>query len=113
MTDPDDVTESFTVSRRSASPADPYRIDFGDSSVEGIIVDVHRPAVRPHVALGRCRRDEQTLVAWTIEPLRRGGSPISLEHSGWPATTRDDSTRDDHGGYWQAYLEDLEALLTG
>ena len=40
-----------------------------------------------------------------------GGSRITLEHGGWPETTGDDTTRDDHLGYWEAYLEDLAALL--
>jgi hypothetical protein len=50
-------------------------------------------------------------VTWTVEPLKAGGSLVSLVHGGWPETTSDDTTRDDHLGYWQAYLEDLLALL--
>ena len=114
LTDPDHVTEWFTDVSPLGVAGDPYRIDFGDSSVEGVIVDVQHGQRFAHTWRWEgADADEQTLVAWTIEPLRRGGSRISLEHSGWPATTRDDSTRDDHAGYWQAYLEDLEALLTG
>ena len=51
----------------------------------------------------------QKLISGVIE----SGHGSTIEHSGWPATTRDDTTRDDHAGYWQAYLEDLEALLAG
>ena len=51
----------------------------------------------------------ETLVSWTVEPVAGGGSRITLEHSGWPETTGDDTTRDDHLGYWEAYLEDLAA----
>jgi uncharacterized protein YndB with AHSA1/START domain len=114
LTDPDRVTEWFTDVSPLGSPGDPYRIEFGDSSVEGVIVDV-RPGSR-FAYTWRWKgadSDEQTLVSWTIEPLHGGGSRVSLEHGGWPATTRDDSSRDDHAGYWQAYLEDLEALLAG
>ena len=114
LTDPDRVTEWFTDVSPVGAPGDPYRIEFGDSSVEGVIVDV-----RPRSRLAYTWRwegtdaDEQTLVSWTVEPLSGGGSRISLEHGGWPATTRDDTSRDDHAGYWQVYLEDLAALLAG
>jgi uncharacterized protein YndB with AHSA1/START domain len=114
LTDPDRVTEWFTDVSPLGAPGDPYRIDFGDSAVEGVIVDVQEG--RRFAYTWRWESaddDEQTLVSWTIEPVGDDGTRISLEHSGWPATTRDDTTRDDHAGYWQAYLEDLEALLAG
>ena len=38
---------------------------------------------------------------------------VTLCHEGWPPTTPDDTARDDHLGYWSAYLEDLAALLSG
>ena len=41
------------------------------------------------------------------------GRGSRLEHGGWPETTSDDTARDDHLGYWEAYLEDLAALLAG
>jgi uncharacterized protein YndB with AHSA1/START domain len=112
LTDPDRVDEWFTDVSPVGAPGDPYRIDFGDSAVEGVIVDV-KPGSRFAYTWRweGADADEQTLVAWTIEPVGDDGVRISLEHSGWPATTRDDTTRDDHAGYWQAYLEDLEALL--
>ena len=114
LTDPDRVAEWLTDVSPLGAIGDPYRIDFGDSAVEGVIVDV-----QPGRRLAYTWRweaddaDEQTLVSWTIEPVGDDGTRISLEHTGWPATTRDDTTRDDHAGYWQAYLEDLEALLAG
>ena len=114
LTDPDRVAEWFTDVSPLGGIGDPYRIDFGDSAVEGVIVDV-----QPGRRLAYTWRweaadaDEQTLVSWTIEPVGDDGTRISLEHTGWPATTRDDTTRDDHAGYWQANLEDLEALLAG
>jgi uncharacterized protein YndB with AHSA1/START domain len=114
ITDPDRVAEWFTDVSPIGGPGDPYRIDFGDSAVEGVVVDVQDGCRFAHTWRWEgADADEQTLVSWTVEALASGGSRISLEHSGWPATTRDDSTRDDHAGYWQAYLEDLEALLAG
>ena len=114
LTDPDRVAEWLTDVSPIGVAGDPYRIDFGDSAVEGVIVDV-----QPQRRLAYTWRwegadaDEQTLVSWTVEAVGDDGTRISIEHTGWPATTRDDSTRDDHAGYWQAYLEDLEALLAG
>jgi uncharacterized protein YndB with AHSA1/START domain len=114
ITDPDRVAEWFTDVSEIGMAGDPYRIDFGDSAVEGVIVDV-----QPLLRLAYTWRwegaeaDEQTLVAWTVEAVSDDGTRITVEHTGWPATTADDTTRDDHAGYWQAYLEDLEALLAG
>ena len=114
LTDPDRVTEWFTDVSPLGALGDPYRIDFGDSAVEGVIVDVREGRRFAYTWRWEAADDdEQTLVSWTIEPVGDDGTRISLEHSGWPATTRDDTTRDDHAGYWQAYLEDLEALLAG
>jgi uncharacterized protein YndB with AHSA1/START domain len=114
LTDPDRVTEWFTDVSPLGAPGDPYRIDFGDSAVEGVIVDVQQGRRFAYTWRWEAADDdEQTLVSWMIEPVGDDGTRISLEHTGWPATTRDDTTRDDHAGYWQAYLEDLEALLAG
>jgi len=114
LTDPDRVTEWFTDVSPVGAPGDPYRIDFGDSSVEGVVVDV-QPGQRFAYTWRWDGADlgEQTLVSWTIEPVGDDGTRISLDHGGWPATSRDDTARDDHAGYWQAYLEDLEAFLAG
>jgi uncharacterized protein YndB with AHSA1/START domain len=114
LTDPDRVAEWFTDVSPIGIAGDPYRIDFGDSAVVGVIVDV-----QPLLRLAYTWRwegaeaDEQTLVAWTVEAVGDDGTRITVEHTGWQATTADDTTRDDHAGYWQAYLEDLEALLAG
>jgi uncharacterized protein YndB with AHSA1/START domain len=114
LTDPDRVTEWFTDVSPLGAPGDPYRIDFGDSAVEGVIVDLQEGRRFAYTWRWEAADDdEQTLVSWTIEPVGDDGTRISLEHTGWPVTTRDDTTRDDHAGYWQAYLEDLEALLAG
>jgi uncharacterized protein YndB with AHSA1/START domain len=114
LTDPDRVTEWFTDVSPLGAPGDPYRIDFGDSSVEGVVVDVQPGRRFAHTWRWEgADADEQTLVSWTVDAVGDDGTRISLEHTGWPATTADDTTRDDHAGYWQAYLEDLEALLAG
>ena len=114
LTDPDRVTEWFTDVSPLGAPGDPYRIDFGDSSVEGVVVDVQPGRRFAHTWRWEgADADEQTLVSWTVEAVGDDGTRISLEHTGWPATTADDTTRDDHAGYWQAYREDLEALLAG
>jgi len=114
LTDPDRVTEWFTDISPIGRVGDPFRIDFGDSTVEGVVVDLQPGSRFAHTWRWEdADADEQTLVAWTVEAVGDDGSRISLEHSGWPATTADDTTRDDHAGYWQAYLEDLEALLAG
>ena len=114
LTNPDRVTEWFTDVSPLGAPGDPYRIDFGDSSVEGVVVDVQPGRRFAHTWRWEgADADEQTLVSWTVEAVGDDGTRISLEHTGWPATTADDTTRDDHAGYWQAYLEDLEALLAG
>ena len=114
ITDPDRVAEWFTDISPIGSPGDPFRIDFGDSAVEGVVVDIQDGRRFAHSWRWEGDdTDDQTLVVWTVEALPSGGSRISLEHGGWPATTADDTTRDDHAGYWQAYLEDLEALLAG
>ena len=114
LTDPDRVAEWFTDVSPLGAIGDPYRIDFGDSAVEGVIVDVQPGRRFAHTWRWEgADADEQTLVSWTVEAVGDDGTRISLEHTGWPATTADDTTRDDHAGYWQAYLEDLEALLAG
>jgi uncharacterized protein YndB with AHSA1/START domain len=113
ISDPDRVAEWLTDATPLGEPGDPYRLDFGDSVVDGSVVRVepgHSFAFTwawdgDETAAG------ETLVTWTVEPLPAGGALVTLVHEGWPETTPDDTTRDDHLGYWQAYLEDLAALL--
>jgi uncharacterized protein YndB with AHSA1/START domain len=114
LTDPDRVAEWFTDASRVGAPGDEYRLDFGDSAVEGTIVEVEQGRRFSHTWLWEDSEPEnETLVTWTVEPLEVGGSRVILEHGGWPETTPDDTAREDHLGYWQAYLEDLAALLAG
>lgn len=114
LTDPDRVAEWFTEVSPVGAPGDEYRLDFGDSAVDGAIVEVDRGRRFSYTWLWEgAEPEDRTLVTWTVEPVSDDGSRVSLEHSGWPETTPDDTSREDHLGYWQAYLEDLAALLAG
>lgn len=113
ISDPDRLAEWLTDATPVGRPGDPYRLDFGDSVVEGSVVSVEpgRSFAYTWAWDGDESETGVTVVTWTVEPLKAGGSLVSLVHGGWPETTPDDTTRDDHLGYWQAYLEDLLALL--
>jgi uncharacterized protein YndB with AHSA1/START domain len=113
ISDPDRLAEWLTDATPVGRPGDPYRLDFGDSVVEGSVVSVDpgRSFAYTWAWDGDESETGVTVVTWTVEPLKAGGSLVSLVHGGWPETTSDDTTRDDHLGYWQAYLEDLLALL--
>lgn len=115
ITDPDRIAEWFTDASPLGRPGDPYRLDFGDSAVDGAVVSVDpgRGFAYTWTWEGSEEGAAETLVSWTVQPLPGGGSTITLEHGGWPETTSDDTARDDHLGYWEAYLEDLAALLAG
>jgi len=114
ITDPDRIAEWFTDASALGKPGDPYRLDFGDSVVEGAVVSVDPGRSFSHTWAWDGGEDGgETLVTWSVETLAGGGSRITLEHGGWPKTTSDDTARDDHLGYWEAYLEDLAALLAG
>jgi uncharacterized protein YndB with AHSA1/START domain len=114
ITDPDRIAEWFTDASPLGRIGDPYRLDFGDSAVDGSIVSVEPGLSFAYTwAWEGTEEGTDTLVTWTVEPVAGRGSRISLDHGGWPETTSDDTARDDHLGYWEAYLEDLAALLAG
>ena len=114
ITDPDRVAEWLTDASPVGHPGDPYRLDFGDSVVDGTVVELEPGRVFSHTWTWEGDEDApQTLVTWRIEAVPGGGSLVELVHDRWPETTSDDTSRDDHLGYWQAYLEDLLALLSG
>ena len=74
LTDPDRVTEWFTDVSPLGAPGDPYRIDFGDSSVEGVVVDVQPGRRFAHTWRWEgADADEQTLVSWTVEAVGDDG----------------------------------------
>jgi uncharacterized protein YndB with AHSA1/START domain len=114
ITDPDRVAEWLTEASPVGRPGEPYRLDFGDSVVVGDVISIEPGRSFSHSwSWEGSEEGSETVVTWTVEPLAVGGSQIRLEHGGWHATTPDDTARDDHFGYWEAYLEDLAALLAG
>ena len=114
ITDPDRIAEWFTDATPLGRPGDPYRLDFGDSAVEGSVVSVYPGRGFAYTwSWEGSEEGADTLVSWTVEGLSSGGSRVTLDHGGWPETTPDDTARADHLGYWEAYLEDLAALLSG
>ena len=111
ITDPDRIAEWFTDASPLGGVGDAYRLDFGDSAVDGRILAVETGRGFSHTWSWDGGDDtEPTVVSWTVEPLP-GGSRIVLEHGGW--ADGDDALRGDHLGYWESYLEDLAALLAG
>jgi uncharacterized protein YndB with AHSA1/START domain len=111
VTEPDRIAEWFTDASPLGRVGDPYRLDFGDSTVDGHLVAVEPGRHFAHTwSWDGADATEQTVVSWTVEPLG-DGSRIVLEHAGW--AEGDDALRDDHLGYWESYLEDLAALLAG
>jgi uncharacterized protein YndB with AHSA1/START domain len=112
ISDPDRLAEWFTDASPLGGVGDPYRLDFGDSAVDGLVLAVEPGRHFAHTwSWDGGESSEQTIVSWTVEPLGRDGSRVVLEHGGW--ADDDDALRDDHLGYWESYLEDLAALLAG
>src|SRR4029078_3955467 len=94
LTDPDRVTEWFTDVSPLGAPGDPYRIDFGDSSVEGVVVDVQPGRRFAHTWRWEgADMDEQTLVSWTVEAGGEDGTAGPLQQHGVPAVTRGRGSR--------------------
>ena len=114
ITDPDRIVEWFTDASPLGRPGDAYRLDFGDSAVVGTVASVDPGRSFAYTwSWEGSEPGAESLVTWTVEPLAVGGSRVTLVHDGWPETTGDDTARADHLGYWEAYLEDLAALLAG
>jgi uncharacterized protein YndB with AHSA1/START domain len=112
ISDPDRVAEWFTDASPLGAVGDPYRLDFGDSAVDGEVLAVEPGHHFAHSwSWDGGDPGDRTVVSWTVEPAGRGGSRIVLEHGGWSDGA--DALRDDHLGYWESYLEDLAALLAG
>jgi uncharacterized protein YndB with AHSA1/START domain len=113
LTEPERVAEWFTDASPMGRVGDPYRLDFGDGSVvDGVIVELEPGRAFAHTWSWAGAEDhEETLVAWSVEPADGGGSEVRLVHDGWAEAGLDGSTRDDHEGYWQGYLQDLAAVL--
>ena len=113
VTDPDRIAEWFTDASPLGAVGDPYRLDFGDSAVDGRVLAVEPGRSFAHTWSwedAEAADQPVTVVSWAIEPLG-GGSRIVVEHAGW--ADGDETLRADHLGYWESYLEDLAALLDG
>lgn len=112
LVDPDRVRHWFTDVSPVTRVGDPYRIDFGDSAVEGVVTDLepgHRLGYTWAWA-GETPRVE-TRVSWQVDGLQVTGSRITFRHDGWTEADADEATRDDHAGYWRDYLDELIAVL--
>lgn len=113
LTEPALVAHWFAIVTPLGKVGDPYRVDFEDgSAVDGFVLAVE-PG-RRFMHSWRWAGDEETRttrVTWAVEPMSTGGSRIVLEHDGWADAGLTESDRDDHAGYWDAYLEGLRELL--
>ena len=115
LTEPDRIAEWFTDASRLGQVGDDYRLNFGDGSVVVGVVRLVEPGRRfAHTwSWADVEPTTETLVTWSIEPLRGGGSRLTLTHDGWAEAGADEAARADHEGYWTGYLEDLAAVLGG
>ena len=113
LTDPDRVAQWLTDATPLGEAGASYRLDFGDSSVvDGVVVAVEPGRRFVHTwRWADADPDEETQVAWEVEPLPDGGTRLTLRHEGWSEVRGGAAVRDDHEGYWSGYLDDLVALL--
>lgn len=113
ITDPEMVAQWFTSVSALGKVGDPYRIEFEDgSAVVGSVLAVEpgRRFVHSWAWEGN-GSGATTRVTWAVEPMFAGGSRIVLEHDGWANAGLPESDRDDHAGYWEAYLDELREVL--
>lgn len=115
VSEPQLIERWFTTTSRAERVGGPYRIDFGDGSVVDGVVRALEPgrSLAYSWAWEGAEPRQETLVGWTVEALPGGGSRVTLVHDGWAEAGADEATRDDHAGYWDAYVDDLRALLAG
>jgi uncharacterized protein YndB with AHSA1/START domain len=113
LTDPRRVADWFTEASSVGRIGDAYRLDFGDGSViDGVITELEPGRRFAYTwSWAGSESHEETLVAWSVDPLDGGGTEIRLVHDGWAEAGLDSTIRDDHEGYWKGYLEDLAAVL--
>jgi uncharacterized protein YndB with AHSA1/START domain len=113
LTEPEKVVEWFTDASPVGRVGSPYRLDFGDGSVVEGRIRALEPGRR--LAYSWAWADvepvQETLVSWTIEAVPGGGTRVTLEHAGWTEAGADATSRNDHEGYWDGYLEDLVSVL--
>lgn len=112
VTDPEIVMQWFTDATPATGVGAPFRLDFGDSEVIGVVTALDPPRTLGYTWAWKGHLPAQeTLVTWTVEPAEGGGSRVTLTHGGWTAAGADASTRDDHAEYWEDYLDQLVELL--
>lgn len=113
LTIPERIAEWFTNASPLGEVGTAYRLDFGDGSVvDGVVTELEAGRRFAHTwAWTDAEPEQETLVSWTVEALPDGRSRVTLVHDGWAEAGLDESTRDDHEGYWVGYLEDLASVL--
>ncbi len=112
LVEPAQVERWFTTANPVSHVGSPYRLDFGDSAVEGVITELEPGRRLAYTwAWADAEPLQETLVSWTVESMPEGGSRVTLRHEGWAEAGADETARDDHAGYWEGYLDDLAELL--
>jgi uncharacterized protein YndB with AHSA1/START domain len=111
VTLPERIALWFTDASPLGGVGERYRLDFGEGSVVVGEVVALQPGRRFAYTWTweAAEAEAATTVEWTVEPLADGGSRIRLVHSGWDEG--EETTRDDHEGYWTGYLDDLRDIL--
>src|SRR2546427_7948350 len=108
ITDPDRIAEWFTDASPLGAVGDPYRLDFGDSAVDGHVLAVEPGRHFAHSwSWDGADPSDQTVVSWTVEPLGRGGARSVLQHAGW--ADRGGTPPGDHPRHLEAYPHELAA----
>ncbi len=112
IADPDRAALWFARVTTVGGVGSPYRIDFGDSAVEGVVTGLVAGRLLAYTwAWEDVEPRLETLVTWEVEPLPGARSRVTLRHQGWSEAGADQRTRDDHEGYWLDYLDELADLL--
>lgn len=112
LVDPERVAEWFTSATPAAGVGSPYRLDFGDSAVTGVVTRLVPGRLFAYTwAWEDVEPRVETLVSWEVEPLPGARSRVTLRHEGWDEAGADRAARDEHEGYWVDYLDELVDLL--
>lgn len=112
LTDPALVARWFTDATPVGDIGAAYRLDFGDGAVEGVVTESTRGRRLGYTwAWAGAEPRQETLVGWEVEPLPGARARVTLRHDGWAEAGADGSTRDDHAGYWEDYLDALVEFL--
>ena len=112
LIEPERVARWFTRVTAVGGVGSPYRIDFGDSAVEGVVTGLVPGRLLAYTwAWEDVEPRLETLVTWEVEPLPGARSRVTLRHEGWAEAGADQEIRDDHEGYWVDYMDELADLL--